>query len=867
MNVEISDKYELIHEIKRGGFGIIYKGVDRHIGKPVAIKAIDPKLLGEARYIDMFQREAANIAQLSHHNIVQIYDIKRGAANQMYIIMEYIDGPDLMTLMQIARRKGIGFPKPLAAHIIAEVCNGLDYAHNRRDAIRGEAMNIVHQDISPLNIMISRSGVVKIIDFGMADLRRQQSKVGSRVFVQGNIHYMAPEQVNGSTTVDRRCDIFSAAAILFEILTGERLIKSTQPREILESLVSGNWDVIRFNSERIPENLHPAIRRGLEHHPRNRYPNANSFCKDLVDYLQIVAPAADLMNELSQFTQRVELAEEDLPESSNGSSTLTRANDEPTALLEDGAGSPSNGDAIETVAADGAGQDIPPHRESTHHDMGTHSRGYQTQIAAQPQAQGRDEASPYYSVVEDTDEEGQRTIIDVVRLSARTHKKAVTVGVLTLIMLSLIFVAVDTFFHFTKVGLGIYDFLFPPAIKIVSVPEGAQVYLDDELLEDSTPLNLDKISPGVHKLMLTLPQFEPIVKSINVPRTGAIRVAGENQRHASQPYIFRFKNQFEFGSDPSGADVIIDGIKTSHTTPATVFWEVTEKPLDIELELPGLSRLSGLRINTVEGREFVEDRRFWSVERIVPGKAQFNIKGTFHKNITIHSNPERADIHLDGSPRPVGVTGLNGEIFLRMGEHKVTISKNGYLPRSFALQVNEKTPETIYHDLGRVVKILSRDASADKDQDLGAELVELSLNGKVTSYNSNTPAVVELLPKTYTAKLRKQGFYETFVEIPPGETTVTARMHPLIALVTIQVVDAITGDPVKAANISYSENPSAANGKDLGSTDGTGLLEAKLPPGDYRLTLAKDGYQEQIKTLRVRSDQENRLTFRLTLAR
>lgn len=869
MNVEIGNKYELLHEIKRGGFGVIYKGIDRHLGRAVAIKSIDSKFLGEARYIDMFQREAMSIAQLNHHNIVQIYDIKRDASGQMYIIMEYIDGPDLMSVMQACRRKKISIPTHLSVFLISEVCNGLDYAHNRHDAVRGEPLKTVHQDISPLNLMISRLGELKIIDFGMANLRRQQSKVGSQVFVQGNIHYMAPEQVNGSTEVDRRADIFSTGLILFELITGERLIKSTHPREILESLVTGNWDVIRFNSERIAEKLREPIRRALEHHPRNRYPNANSFYRDLMNYLQGVAPASDFMGELAGFIKQVE----------NAPSTDTTAADwvnlqnqkvndtiKIPALNEIAHPNALPPSSLGVQATNAFPATVPQVHEND--ETGNHANHARTGTAlgASRQPSSDEYSSRYYSVVAESDDDGQRTIIDVVRLSARTHKKAVTIGALSLVLLSMLFVAVDTFAHFTRVGTGVFDFLFPPAIKIVSVPEGAQIYLDDELLNETTPLSLEKISPGVHKLMLTLPQFEPIVKSINVPRSGGIRVAGEAQRHASQPYIFRFKNLFEFASEPPGAEIIIDGVTTNQKTPATVFWEATEKPLDIELEVAGLPRLSGLRINTIEGKEFIEDRRFWNVDRIVPGKQQFNIKGTFHKSITINSLPERADIHLDSNPKPIGVTGLNGELFLKLGEHQVTLSKNGYLERTFNLAVNESTPAVINHELGRAVRIFARDAVANDDRDLGAELVELAVNGRATAMDAVTPTVLELLPKTYTIKLRKPGYIETFLEIPPDETTVIAKMHPLVTIVKIQVLDAITSDPIKSAKLLYNEDRGPASGV-FGTTDARGEIEARLAPGFYQITIEKDGYQQQVKTLRVRSDQENRLIFRLTLAR
>ncbi|MGH7454222.1 MAG: serine/threonine protein kinase, partial [bacterium] len=192
----LDEKYELVREIKRGGFGVVYYGRDRLFGKPVAIKAISPDLLGEAKYVDMFQAESLSVARLNHHNIVRLYDIKRTEDGQFYIIMEYIDGFDLGKLISASRKGAVNLPFHLGAYIVAQSCAGLDYAHARRDPDTHQPLNIVHQDISPSNIMINRLGEVKLIDFGMAGARRRSTSQRGRkreVLLQGKISYIAPE--------------------------------------------------------------------------------------------------------------------------------------------------------------------------------------------------------------------------------------------------------------------------------------------------------------------------------------------------------------------------------------------------------------------------------------------------------------------------------------------------------------------------------------------------------------------------------------------------------------------------------------------------------------------------------------------------
>ena len=172
----LDNKYEIIREIKQGGFGIVYTGIDRKLNKRVAIKEIAPSLVEDPKYLDMFQEEAINIAKLNHTNIVHVYEFTKATDGRLYIIMEYIDGTDLEKIVRFARRRRTRIPPPLAIFIASQVCMALDYAHNRRDAFSNKPLKLVHQDISPSNIMISKNGEVKLIDFGIASVKRSEER-------------------------------------------------------------------------------------------------------------------------------------------------------------------------------------------------------------------------------------------------------------------------------------------------------------------------------------------------------------------------------------------------------------------------------------------------------------------------------------------------------------------------------------------------------------------------------------------------------------------------------------------------------------------------------------------------------------------
>ncbi len=239
----IQNKYEIVSKIKQGGFGIVYKGYDHVFEKPVAIKAIEPSLLREAKYIDLFLEEAKNAGKLSHNNIVHIYNLVRDENGQFFIIMEYVDGVDLGKVLRICRKKNILIPQELSIFIVKEICKALEYAHNKRDLMTDKPLRLDHQDISPSNIMTSLSGHVKLIDFGLAKIR-SSSNNSDEMVLSGKLPYMAPEQVN-SGSIDRRSDIFSLGTVFYEMLTGTRLFPLNDPQETIELIKK----ILKFSEE------------------------------------------------------------------------------------------------------------------------------------------------------------------------------------------------------------------------------------------------------------------------------------------------------------------------------------------------------------------------------------------------------------------------------------------------------------------------------------------------------------------------------------------------------------------------------------------------------------------------------------------
>lgn len=249
--------------------------------KLVAVKRIHPQQSGDGGYDAMLLDEARLSASLSHRNIVQTLDL--GHVDGAYVIvMEHVDGYDLHHVLDALRSAGQRFPLDLAAHVIAELCRGLDYAHRHRDE-HGSPSGIIHRDVSPQNLLLSFAGEVKIADFGIAkaNTRRRNSEAG---VIKGKYFYMSPEQA-WAKPLDHRSDIFSAGLVLWELLVGQRLHRSADLRSLLKAVRRAEIPAPSTLRGEVPEALDAIVARATAVHPEARYPDAGQMADALSAYL------------------------------------------------------------------------------------------------------------------------------------------------------------------------------------------------------------------------------------------------------------------------------------------------------------------------------------------------------------------------------------------------------------------------------------------------------------------------------------------------------------------------------------------------------------------------------------------------------
>ncbi len=283
-------QYTMLDRIAVGGMAEVWKARMKGMEgfqKNVAIKKILPHLTDSVDFVTMFIDEAKLAAQLNHNNIIHIYDLGK-IGEDYYIAMEYVEGKDLRSILNKARKRNNPLPVGLCALVTARLASALDHAHKKRD-FDGRELGLVHRDVSPQNVLISIAGDIKLCDFGIvkAVVKASKTQMGA---LKGKLQYMSPEQSWGRI-VDSRSDIFSLGACLFEMLTGRRLFPGDSEISVLESVRECRIEApINLNPD-IPQAINDIVLRAIEKDPDERYQSAGEMQRDLEKFLYSLAPA------------------------------------------------------------------------------------------------------------------------------------------------------------------------------------------------------------------------------------------------------------------------------------------------------------------------------------------------------------------------------------------------------------------------------------------------------------------------------------------------------------------------------------------------------------------------------------------------
>lgn len=625
----LDNRYEIIQEVARGGFAVIYKGQDRRLNnRLVAIKKLRESFIENETALKMFLAEIDLTIRLEHPNIVRIYDTIN-EANNYYIILEYVDGVDLKKLIIKINETKILIPFNISAYILSETCKALHYAHNLTDSATGVKLGIVHRDISPQNILLSYKGEVKLTDFGIAKARGlvrgdSTTKIG---MVKGKLSYMSPEQAQGMP-IDKTADIYSLGLVMFELLSGKKLFNADTDHQLLQKVAKGGIDKRELANMNAPAPLKKILSQSLEIDRAKRFPNARDMKNEIDRHFITYENSGD---ELAQFITAVFRREP----SEELESTIT----------------------VESLAA--------------------------VQVPAK--------LGPVVKKEE-------RTPVDIIKVATHSAKKfALTIAIVTVIMV-LGFFGLDTFkFQLTPMGREIYNIIFPPVAEIKTIPEGAIVVLDNRPLKQKTPARIPKIPPGVHKLKLVLTGYEPIQKTINIKGK---KVAEGNKIFES------FEVPIDIITTPSGASVYIDNnLYPGGVTPIfDLRKKIGEADIKIRLEYQNFKPLEGY-FNLTKSPS--TENKYFIVEKESGAKIKYRIQGIFSAECKIVVTPADARATINNEQ----LTLDNGCVttLLAYGNNTLFVSKDGFVTHNQNIQITSGDVKSLNISLRRSITIYAVD--------------------------------------------------------------------------------------------------------------------------------------------------------------
>ena len=555
-------RYELIRQLATGGMGEIYLARTRGAGgfeKHLIIKKILPHLAEEEEFVTKFLDEGRIVVQLTHGNIVPVFDMGE-EDGQYFIAMEYVPGLDLRAIFKRLQARGEELPVELALHITCEVCKGLGYAHRKTDP-DGNPLGIVHRDVSPSNVLISREGEVKIIDFGIARAADKLSQTGTGR-IQGKCCYMSPEQARGQA-LDARSDIFSTGVLLYEMLTLERPFDGRSDLESLELVRQCDFDPPGVLRPSIPAEIDEVVQRAMQPEPGDRYPTIDDMCVDLQQQMYGLGYTVTSQRLAQRLTDVFEDDDLDDPEEQQRRppADLDEALELELAKLEDTdppqLGS-SNSD-LELAATATAGPDSPgtrtlpstpaigPRRDSGDDDgdesvpdSGAHDDKSTT---GEPSDDNAD------AEIDDEQRSDEEATPDDATLASRevaspiTRRHVIAVGA-ALILTTAIVTA----------------YTLRPApdatLELATDPPGAQVHIDgDQFAGRTTPTSLT-LAPDDYHVELTLDDYEPMDFRVDLP-PGEVLVLDESDLVLTPDEVPT--RTFTVDTEPDDAELLADG--------------------------------------------------------------------------------------------------------------------------------------------------------------------------------------------------------------------------------------------------------------------------------------------------------------------
>ncbi|MEW5875927.1 MAG: protein kinase [Candidatus Zixiibacteriota bacterium] len=838
----IDDRYEVLRVLSTGGFGVVHFGWDREAKRPIAIKELAPGHVGDPEVVEMFLDEARLTRNLLHPKIVTVHELRQDQRGGVFLIMEYLDGMDLETMLGRLAARGKRLPAHLALHIISEVLDALEYAHKFVDPESGEPARIVHRDVSPPNIVILASGAIKLIDFGIAKAQHRLAQKTKSGVLKGRLSYVSPEQLAATARrpVDARSDVFSAGTVLYEMCVGRRAFDNVNEFELMRAIAEGRYDRSVFASAALPDELCRLIECALRVEPGMRFQSAGV----MRDEATRVAHALGARNSATVLSQIVAALLTDAENEERRSLLLLHGSTHPE--IERVSTTPIRHlPSVVPRMTDDEPKTEPPSIDRTMPGV----------VLPKPVAPRAEPESPRPTI------RRSRPSIAVI---------AIAVAAVYLLIDLLAGGPIRGLLH----GLGSDGLAGGDSTGyVITIPAGAEISLNGVAIGTS-PHKVDEWPEGPVTLRIEYPGFEPIdtvLTSGTFDRDGSPRLS---------PFVLQ--TRVHLRSLPEGARARVDGAELSDWESAD--WKVrATDTVEIQLALATGQTTPSAYFTPLAGLLEPTDTTRWTwvpPSGDVPGQ----LIGAFTRPIRLQSLPPGADVYVDGDSVSAGRTEL--VVNLTYGEHSIVLRRDMFLDYGFQFDVGTDTPDVLAPVLKRTVQIRAADRTTPS-VDLAAS-VEWIRQGttyiKTPRDRVQTPYSIALGGVPHELSIRHPGYRDTTVILPPEAFELLVAMTPgeswsqgngdggyegsvaadSLDLAWVQFIVRDNRGPVPGAEVIGIEKSSGIVVR-YGLTDESGEIFTRVPIGDYNWEASKEGYQGRPNGERIsRRRDYKKITLRLT---
>lgn len=635
-------QYYLMEKIAQGGMAEIYKGLsyDLHgLKKTVVIKKILPHIAASKEFIDSLIDEAKIAVNLSHGNIAQTYDLGK-VGDDYFMVMEYVEGKSLSLIHKRCLACSKLIPIQFLCHFISEALAGLDYMHRRTDE-KGHPLHIVHRDISPQNLLVTYSGTVKIIDFGIAKAAFKIATTDSGI-LKGKFSYMSPEQARGDP-IDHRSDIFSLGIIFHEMLTGKRLFKTDDTRETLRNVRRAKAEPPSSFRGDLPDELDRIVMKALSKDRRHRYAFASDMRDDLMKFISSAYPgfkasdAGEFVSDLFRDEISKGAEEEDMK-------TPQMIIDHTSSALTDESQFEETGQARAPM------------------DM----KEFFLEEEEFEKEEGEEKPLPQLAVVEELSEE-----IKAPRVGWPLWIKRRAGLILAVIGLGFLIISIVSSFRLWKKGpVGIET--MGAEILVTTNPPDASITFDGRLIGTGSPITIHDIKiDEEHEIAAEREGYMKQTQKVKLG-TGEFRSLEITLSKAVSS-----KCTVIVASNPPGATIFLDDAETPHRTPATLSDIAVGKKHTLGLFLPGY--------------------QFWSREFQAHEAETQNFDVQLARNfgaLSIDSAPKGALVMLNGLPS--GQTPFLLENIEPQKVYRVEVWLEGYEPYTKEVQIEGGKKEELH---------------------------------------------------------------------------------------------------------------------------------------------------------------------------